>query len=140
MLGKVDSVMLSNVSQRKIPLFIHIALLTYLIIQITTRNNIPELFFFFAGSIASSYIAILLVFFNKKISLHMLGMSSLTIFCIGLCIHFNVKVIIFISILILFNGLVASSRLYMNAHTTNELILGYLTGLIPQLILLFFWL
>ena len=138
MLGKVDSIMISNVSQRKTPLIIHIFLLVFLITQTISRNKMPELYYFFAGSILSSSLSLILVFFNKKASLHILGTSSLSIFCIGLCIHFQIKEYVLISILILLNGLVASSRLYMKAHTEKELIIGFLIGSIPQIILLYF--
>lgn len=140
MLGKIDSVMVTNVSQRKIPLVIHIILLSILIIKSITKESIIELFYFFLGSIISSLIALMLAYFSKKISLHMLGMASLTVFCVSICIHFQVHEVIIISTLLFCNGLVASSRLYMKAHTTRELILGYLIGLFPQLLLLFFWL
>ena len=132
--------MVTNVSQRKIPLLLHIILLLILITYTITKDTIPELFYFFTGSIISSLTALILVYFEKKISLHMLGISSLTVFCISSCIHFQVYEIQFISILLFCNGLVASSRLYMKAHSTNELILGYLIGLFPQMIVLLFWL
>ena len=140
MLGKIDSVMVTNVSQRKIPLTIHILLLSVLILKSITKETSPELFYFFLGSIISSSIALILVYFDKKISLHMLGMSSFTIFCISCCMHFQVREVFIISVLLFCNGLVASSRLYMKAHTNKELVLGYLIGLFPQLFLLFFWL
>jgi membrane-associated phospholipid phosphatase len=132
--------MVTNVSQRRIPLLLHIILLLILVTNTITKDIIPELFYFFIGSIISSLIALILVYFEKKISLHMLGISSLTAFCISSCIHFQVYEIQFISILLFCNGLVASSRLYMKAHSTNELILGYLIGLLPQMIVLLFWL
>ncbi|WP_395058901.1 hypothetical protein [Flavobacterium sp.] len=140
MLGKIDSVMVTKVSQRKIPLTIHIVLLSVLIVKSITKETIPELFYFFSGSIISSIIALILVYFDKKVSLHMLGMASLTLFCISSCMHFKVHEVIIISLLLFCNGIVASSRLYMKAHTNKELVLGYLIGLFPQILLLFFWL
>jgi hypothetical protein len=38
------------------------------------------------------------------------------------------------------NGVVASSRLEMKAHTPKELVIGFLLGIIPQLLLLHLWL
>jgi membrane-associated phospholipid phosphatase len=70
----------------------------------------------------------------------MLGIAALTAFCISACIHFQIKEVLLITILILCNGLVASSRLHLKAHSNNELIVGFLIGLFPQLLLLFFWL
>jgi hypothetical protein len=37
-------------------------------------------------------------------------------------------------------GVVASSRLEMQAHTTKELVVGFLLGSIPQLLFFYFWL
>jgi acid phosphatase family membrane protein YuiD len=45
-----------------------------------------------------------------------------------------------IAFLVLMNGFVASSRLEMKAHTPKELVIGFLLGIIPQLLLLRFWL
>ena len=140
MLGKIDSMMVTKVSQRKIPLVLHIVLLGTLITKSITRDTMPELYFFFLGSILSSAIALILVYFGKKASLHLLGMSSLTVFCICVSIHFHVRPVIFLSILLFCNGLVASSRLEMKAHSVKELLIGYAVGLFPQLLLLFYWL
>lgn len=137
---KIESMMAPKVSERRIPLLLHILLLGILITQSVTKESIPELFYFFLGCMMSSFLALLLVFFQKKASLHMLGMASLTAFCISCSIHFQTKEVVFISLLLFCNGLVASSRLFMKAHSTNELIIGYLIGLFPQLFLLFFWL
>jgi hypothetical protein len=45
-----------------------------------------------------------------------------------------------IAFLVLMNGFVASSRLELNAHTPKELVIGFLLGSIPQLLLLILWL
>ena len=64
MLGKIDSLMVSKVSQRKIPLILHVLLLFILIFKSITKNELPELYYFFLGSNISSVIA----FFNILIS------------------------------------------------------------------------
>lgn len=140
MLGKIDSIMVTNVAQRKIPLFLQALLLTVLISSSITKETFPELYYFFLGSVISTLIAFILAYFNKKASIHMLGMASLTIFCISCLIHYQVRDVMVITVLLLCNGLVASSRLVMKAHTNKELFLGYITGLSPQLLFLFFWL
>jgi hypothetical protein len=132
--------MVTHVSQRKIPLIIHILLLFVLILKSITLDNIPELYYFFVGSIMSSLIALILVFFRKKASLHMLGIGALTVFCISTSVYFHANDRVAIAVLLLCNGFVASSRLYMKAHTIKELVAGYVIGILPQLILLFFWL
>ncbi len=70
----------------------------------------------------------------------MIGISALTIFIIGLSIHNEVNAINIIAFFVLINGLVASSRLVMDAHNIKELGIGFLCGTLPQLALLYFWL
>ncbi len=139
-LNKIDSIMVTKVSQRKIPLFLQSLLLIILINKSITIDELPELFYFYLGSIISSLLALLFAFFHKKASLHMLGISSLTIFCLFCSISFQYKPVLLITLLIVLNGLIASSRLYMKAHTPKELVAGFMIGIIPQLFLSIFWL
>jgi membrane-associated phospholipid phosphatase len=133
--GKIDSVMINNVSERKIPLILHILLVSALIKKNDLNINIPELYYFFLGTIVSSVIALILVFFKIKASLHMLAIGGLTMFCIAISICFQTQNIQFIATLLVCNGIIGTSRLLMKAHTIDELILGYIIGFLPQLIL-----
>ena len=139
-LGKVDSIMIADLSQRKIPLVIQIILMVVLLRQSITIDRIPELFFFFAGGILSALLTLILLFAKVKASLHMMGISALTVFTIALSIYNQVNLINVVAILLLANGLVAASRLEMKAHTGTELVIGFFFGIIPQLLLLYCWL
>lgn len=139
-LGKIDSIMVPELSQRKFPLFIQIFLLGILIQKSITIDRVYELFFFFVGAIISTFLTLLLLFLKKKASLHMLGISSLTTFVIGLSLYNEVDLLYIISFLVLCNGFVASSRLVMRAHTMKEILLGLVCGVAPQLLLFKFWL
>ena len=138
--GTIDSVMLAKVSQRKIPLLIHCFLLILLVKKSIVIERYPELHFFLLAALLSSLLALILAFANIKASLHMISISSLTVFVIGLTLHFQNPNTILIAVLILLNGFVATSRLEMKAHTNRELILGFVLGAIPQLLLLILWL
>ncbi len=70
----------------------------------------------------------------------MIGISSLTVFIIGLGIHNQVNVIELVAFFVVINGIVASSRLVMKAHSGQELIIGFLCGVLPQSVLFYFWL
>jgi hypothetical protein len=139
-LGKVDSVMLSEVSQRKIPLAIQVLLIGILIFKSITPDVLPELYYFFLGGLASTVSALLLSFLRVKASLHLMGTVALLAFAIGLSMHNQANAIYHIALLVAANGLVAASRLEMNAHTEMELVIGTLCGLLPQLALWYFWL
>jgi len=69
-----------------------------------------------------------------------MGIAGLTMFLIALSIHFKVNMLLWIGFFFFSNGWVASSRLHTESHTYPELIVGFFVGLIPQLILVSFWL
>nr|WP_315146213.1 hypothetical protein [uncultured Flavobacterium sp.] len=138
--GQVNSIMIADISQRKIPLIIQCFLTILLVRKSITLEHFPEFHFFFLGGLLSTVIALILLFFKTKASLHMIAISALTVFVIGLSIHNQNRNLNWIALLILMNGLVASSRLEMKAHTPKELIIGFLSGIIPQLILMNLWL
>lgn len=138
--GKVDTIMLSDTSQRKIPLLLQIALTYILIEKSVTIERFPELYFFFFGGIVSTIIAFVLVYAKIKASIHMIAISALTFFVIGLSVHSQENNLYTVVLLFLITGLVATSRLAMKAHTMKELAIGYLVGTIPQLVLFYLWL
>lgn len=132
--------MLSDISQRKIPLLLQIMLLSILIVKSITIDKFPELFYFLFGGLFSAIFAFGLLFLKVKSSIHMIGMSALTVFIIGLSIHSQINIINTAMFFVVMNGFVASSRLEMKAHSKKELLIGFLCGIIPQLVLLYFWL
>jgi hypothetical protein len=139
-LGRVDSVMVSDLSQRKIPLTIQLILIIIMIRESITIDRIPELFFFFVGGLVSTALILLLLFGKVKASIHMTGISALTIFVIGLSLHNGVNLLYYVALLLLLNGLIAASRLEMQAHSVKELAFGFFIGTIPQLLLWRGWL
>jgi len=138
--GKVDSIMIADMEQRKIPLIFQSFLIILLLRKSITLEHFPELHFFFLGALFSTLFALGLLYTKTKASLHMLAISALTVFVFGLNIHLQTGNIYVIPFLLLMNGFVASSRLVMEAHTPKELIIGLLLGSIPQIVFLFLWL
>ena len=138
--GKVDTIMLSDVNQRKIPLLLQMVLTLVLIKQSITVDRFPELYYFFLAGLITTFMAFVLLFLKVKSSIHMIGISALTYFVIGLSMHNQINMIYTIAMLFLLTGLIASSRLYMKAHTINELVIGYVIGMVPQLAFWYFWL
>ncbi len=70
----------------------------------------------------------------------MIGSSAVTFFLIALSIHNQINISYLIASFFLITGVIASSRLEMNAHTLKELTVGYAIGMLPQLGLWYFWL
>ncbi len=138
--GKVDTIMLSDLNQRKIPLIMQMILTFVLITESVTLEHFPELFFFFFGGLISTFLAFLFLFAKLKASIHMIGISALSFFIIGLSIHNQINTIYLIASCFFATGLIASSRLEMKAHSIKELVFGYAIGVLPQLGLWYFWL
>lgn len=138
-LGKVTNIFLDRVNERRWPLFFFVLLSFMVLNQILNIYNYPGLYFYFIGILISSALSYLLTWLNLKASLHMVGMSGLLMFIAGFCIYFHLYFIYTISFLIIATGLTASSRLYHKAHTSGELILGFIIGVIPQLITFNLW-
>ncbi|MCB7482312.1 hypothetical protein [Christiangramia sediminis] len=138
-LGKVTNIFLDRVNERRWPLFFFILLSFMVLNQILNIYNYPGLYFYFIGILISTVLSYLLTWLNLKASLHMVGMSGLLMFVVGFCIYFHLYFIYTISFLIIATGLTASSRLYHKAHTPGELILGFIIGVIPQLIAFNLW-
>jgi hypothetical protein len=139
-LGKVDSIMIANTDQRKIPLIFQSFLIILLLRKSISLEYYPELHFFFLGALFSTLFAAGLLYLKTKASLHMLAISSLTVFVFGLNMHLQMNNIYIVPFMLFMNGFVASSRLVMQAHTPKELMIGLLVGSIPQLAFLFLWL
>jgi hypothetical protein len=139
-LGKIDSIMVEDLGQRKLPLLINASLLLLLIHKSITISNLPQLYFFFLGGAISTIIALVAIYLQTKISLHMIGITSLTSFIFGMSIHTQTNLTYTFAFFVAAIGWVASSRLVLKAHTIKELSLGLITGLLPQLFLWRFWL
>lgn len=139
-LGKASSLFLTEVRERRWPLlfssFVDLLILKFIL----DYFDYPELYFFFLGIFTSTMAALLMVILKSKVSLHMLGLGGFTSFLILLSIHFNLNLIFTISFMIAITGLTASSRLHFKAHSTFELSMGLLLGVLPQVALGFFWL
>jgi hypothetical protein len=138
--GKVDTIMLSDINQRKIPLLLQMALTSILIKESVTIDRFPELFFFFLAGLLSTFLAFMALYIKIKASIHMIGLSAVTFFVLGLSMHNQTNLVFVLATLFFLNGLVASSRLQMKAHTLKELTIGFLIGGIPQIAVWFLWL
>lgn len=137
-LNVVSSFTEATIEERKIPIFIQLFLLYVLIKYATVHQNYPELYHFFVGGFISSFIVLLSVMLRFKASLHMIGVTSLAVFTILFTSYLSINAIYTIVCLLLCIGFVASSRLYMKAHTPIELIVGILIGIIPQYLVWFY--
>ncbi len=139
-LGKAKSIFLSDVEERRWPLFFFILLLGLNLYQILDSFNYPALYYFFSGILISAVISLLFSFFRIKISLHMVGLSGLFMFVLAMSVFYRLNLVSTIAFLIAALGLTATSRLHYKAHTWSDIILGFFTGFLPQFFVLYYFL
>jgi len=136
----IDSIHLKTTRERIVPLILNTIIVILIIQFIIPIISYIELYYFFTGILLSTIACLFLAFLKFKASIHMIAISGLLMYLIATGVHFNIDITIIVALLIVITGAVATSRLYMKAHTFSELIVGFFIGLIPQLILINYWL
>ncbi len=139
-LGVISSIFLPTLKERKYPLYINAVLLLMILYKVIPNNYVPELFYFFLGLLTATGATLILLFLRFKTSIHLLGMGSILMFMIALSIHFEINITLAISVFTLLTGLVATARLYLKAHNRAELLIGFLLGVLSQMLILRYWL
>lgn len=141
-IGKVKSIYLKTVPERILPLIFNclITLIVLKYIFTITKAETIELYFFFVGILISTMSCLVLAIFAFKASIHMVAISGLFMFFIALSIHFSININTTLAFMAIVTGATASSRLHLKAHNYTEIITGIFLGVIPQLILIIYWL
>ncbi|MCA0131015.1 hypothetical protein [Winogradskyella alexanderae] len=139
-INKVETIYLKTTRERVVPLLINSIIIALIIIRVMTPSEIEELFYFFLGILFSNIICLILALSKIKASIHMIAASGFFMFAVGIGIHYQININGTIALMMIILGAIATSRLHLNAHTNQELITGIFTGLLPQLLLLNFWL
>ena len=138
--GIVQSMSLKNAKERRLPLLFFCVIATLVLNYVLGDFHFIELYYFFTGILFSGLTCFILSVFKVKVSLHVLGISGLSMFMIALSIFFQSNVLPLIGFLLFAIGWTASSRLQAKAHSSLELIFGLFIGVLPQLILVQYWL
>lgn len=135
---KIQSFTEATLEERRLPIFIQLVLV-YLLLKFTLlETHFPELFKFFQAGFISAFLVFISVMLRFKASLHMIGCTSLAVFVLMFTSYLAIPALNTIAYLLLCMGFVASSRLYMKAHTPIELIVGIVIGGLPQILVWFY--
>ena len=139
-IGVVQNMSLTRTKERLLPMLIYLILLLMILYKVIPNNYTIEIYFYFVGLVLANLSCFLLVLLNYKASLHMLGMGSFLMFLVNLSIHFEINITLALSFFVLASGLVATSRLYLRAHSRMEVVMGFFLGAMSQLLTVSFWL
>lgn len=136
---KVTSLHLETTEERRLPLLINSAIILLIVNRVFPLEEIPELYFFFLGILISTITCLALALIQFKASIHMIGAAGFFMFAVAVGIHFKININGSLALMFIILGAIASSRLHLKAHTPIELSIGFFVGLLPQLIILKYW-
>ena len=139
-IGRVKSIYLESTEERILPLVLNFIVTLVIIKRILTPTQVVELYYFFVGILISTLACLILALFKFKASIHLIAVSGLLMFFIALSIHFSININGTLALMAIIVGAVATSRLHVKAHNYKELIIGFFLGVIPQLVLVNYWL
>jgi FtsH-binding integral membrane protein len=139
-IGIVNTINLKSNKERIYPLILNGIVILIVLQRILTPSQAIELYFFFIGILISNMACLLLAILKFKASIHMIAVSGVLMFFIALSIHFSININGTLALMSIIMGAIATSRLHLKAHTSIELIIGVFIGILPQLILVNYWL
>ncbi len=137
--GFIKTMSLISIKERKVPVFLMIALF-YLLGKAFTQNSITsDLGMLFYASSLGLIAVYILFFWNLKTSLHLLAVGNMLGFLLILNLQYGIEVLPAVMLLIVLSGILGTARIALKAHTPKEVYIGFFTGFFSQLSLLF-WL
>ncbi|MDR1792620.1 MAG: hypothetical protein LBR36_04160 [Bacteroidales bacterium] len=86
-----------------------------------------------------SLLFLSLTTFFWNISQHTFVLGGATAFCLFFIPHWTICQAMAVAILMIFAGVIASVRVKLNAHTLLETCIGFVAGLVVNLMVLFLW-
>ncbi|MBW2961869.1 hypothetical protein [Mesonia aestuariivivens] len=131
-LGLVKNIRLPKAKERCLPMVFFCLILLTVLNFVLAAEEFAVLHYFFTGILYSSFIAFLMNIFKYKVSLHMMGIAGVTCFITYISIIYSTNLICLIAFLFFSIGWTASSRIQQKAHHLNELIIGLIVGILPQ--------
>lgn len=137
--NSIDSYHLKTIKERKYPILFFFILNLLLGLRLLDFNisSITLLAISFIA-IAVALILIFMLFYLKiKTSLHTLAIGGLLGFLISLSYHYQIRMLVQISVLFLLFGIVSLSRLKLKSHNQVEVFLGFVIGVFSHLIAYF---
>lgn len=139
-IGRADSIFLKTTQERIIPLFINSVIVFLMLRKVFPAYEFIELYGFFVGILISNLACLILALFKFKASIHMIALGGVFMYFIALSIHFSKDINGTLALISMIIGATATSRLHMGAHEIKELVVGLFVGIIPQLIMVNYWL
>jgi membrane-associated phospholipid phosphatase len=137
--GMIKSYYMDTIEERKFPTILFISL-TYIIGNWLFKSSIVDILaMFYFGYGLGLIISYILLHFKAKISLHALAIGGLIGFSICFSYYYKINLLLLLTALFVLSGLISTSRLILKAHKLNEIVMGYMVGVLSQIIIFFLY-
>jgi hypothetical protein len=135
----ITSYYLKGITERKYP-FVIFTLIALILNRMFFKMGIAyDLGVFFIAASMSFLVGYWFLWFKIKVSIHTLGLGSLIGFLAQLSIFYQINFLIQIASLFILFGIVAKARIELQAHDFKEVLLGFVIGILPQLLIPFMY-
>ena len=129
----IENFQLKTINERKFPVLFMMVLFILLGRTLLETGVVDLLSYSFFGCALALFCVYLLFIANLKTSLHSLSIAGLIGFVCIISFHYKLNLLITLIFLFLLFGIIALSRLKLEAHETREIYIGFLIGFISQI-------
>ncbi|PHR69157.1 MAG: hypothetical protein COA67_11460 [Lutibacter sp.] len=133
-MNMIQSYDMETTEERKFPL-LFLTIISYLLgIMLYRTHIVEELAVFYFGMTLTLLISYFLLYIHFKISLHAIGIGGLIGFLGVLSFSYELNLIVVLALFFIISGAIMTSRLKLKAHEGKEVYLGFIIGLVIQII------
>lgn len=134
--GWISSLHMHHTHERRVPYLLTAVfyMITYYILQ---KTPLPPMLMLMILGASLAVVICLIINLVWKISAHMVGIGGLLGAIMGISLRFKTDMFLFIVLLIFISGLVAASRLRLNAHSPMQVLSGFTVGFLSEFLLIF---
>ena len=136
-LNIIKSYQTESIKDRKLPVALMVFLFYLLGNTMKNTSNLVDLSLLFYATSMGLFLVYILFYLKIKTSLHLLSLGISAGFFMVLSSNYSLSYIILIIFIILMAGILASSRLYLKAHSKKEVYIGFFLGIAAPLIVNF---
>ena len=126
--GEVNDLFISERKERTMPYMFSLLSYVFWVLFLYRTLQFPTFIIAMGIGSASSIFVILLINTRWKISAHMAGIGGLAGSIFAVCYRTAINPVWFLAFILFVSALVALSRMELKAHSTGQILAGYLLG------------
>ena len=123
-----------TIEERKFPILFFTFLTLIIANWLFTTTIVDLLGVLFLGYAVGFAIAYGFLFLKIKLSLHTAAIGGIIGFLIYFSLSYEINLILLLIVFFIISGLIATSRIHLKAHSQLEVFLGFIVGILTQIL------